>query len=130
MPDNNNQKIIATTLTGQAPGTELSTNELDTAIQKAKEEGKFIDGNIWEILRQRKAKGEWQGEIETIVPKTIMNLSSGAHYYEIEDIKKRSVACVTCPIKHGGILEAHLLTRYKVANGIIYLDDKAMTRTS
>ena len=30
--------------------------------------------------------------------------------------------------KHGGILEPHLLMRYKVENGIIYLDGKPMTR--
>lgn len=123
MSSNNKPYIIPTTGNPQ----DRAINE---AIEKAKSEGKFIDGNIWETLRKRKEEGSWDGEIETIVPKTIMNLTSGAHYYEIEDPRSRSVVCISCPIKHGGILEAHLLTRYKIDKGVIYLDGQAMTRTA
>lgn len=83
--------------------------------------------NIWEVLRERKKRGLWDGEIEEIVPKEY-NLTQGEHYYEIDDLRQRTVKCSACPITHGGILEAHLLTRYEVKNGIIYLDGKPKTK--
>lgn len=83
--------------------------------------------NAWDVLKERKKKGLWDGEITTHEVKDYP-ITSGEHYYEITDIRKREVTCTSCPIKHGGILEAHKLTRYEVKDGIIYLDGKAMTK--
>lgn len=83
--------------------------------------------NIWDVLEERKKKGLWDGEID-VVPIKEYPLTAGEHYYELTDIRKREVTCKSCAIKHGGILEAHLLMRYKVENGVIYLDNKPVTR--
>lgn len=77
--------------------------------------------NLWDKLKKGGA------EIENIEAEEI-NLTSGEHYYIIDDLRTRSVKCISCIKKHGGILESHLLTRYKVENGIIYLDGKATTK--
>lgn len=79
--------------------------------------------DIWRVLEIRKKLGTWHGDIKIEQIKKY-NLSKGPHYYVVEDLRKRSVKCISCPVSHGGILEAHLLARYKVENGIIYLDGK------
>jgi hypothetical protein len=117
-------KIIDEQLVG-APATEENlTLAIEHAVELAKREGKFIPKNIWALLKKRKEEGTFQGEIETLIPKTIVNLTSGEHYYEIEDVRKRSIVCRTCEVRHGGILEAHMLSRYKVEKGVLYLDNK------
>lgn len=78
-------------------------------------------GNVWDILRKK------NHPIETIIPKDIFN-SNSPHHYEITNLHSAEVTCMSCPTKHGGYLEPHLLTRYKVENGIIYLDGHAMTK--
>lgn len=78
--------------------------------------------DIWAVIKERKRLGLWDGDIETheIVE---YNLSSGKHYYEIEDLRKRTIVCTSCAIKHGGILEAKLLTHYRLEDGVLYLRD-------
>ena len=41
--------------------------------------------------------------------------------------RQSSVSAV--PIKHGGVLEAHLLTRYTLKEGVLYLDGEAINKT-
>lgn len=94
--------------------------------KKDKQQGNELP-NIWDILKERKQKGLWHGDIDVVKIKEY-KINSGAHYFVIEDLKKGSVACTSCPIKHGGYLEPHLLTRYEVKDGVIYLDGKAMTQ--
>lgn len=84
--------------------------------------------NIWAALRKAKDAGKWDGEIETITP-TNYSLKKGVHYFEVEDSKKRTVVCTSCPIRHGLILEAHLLTRYTISDGVVSLDGKPLNRT-
>lgn len=84
--------------------------------------------DIWEILKQRKAKGLWDGEIETIEIKST-NLKKGDHYFVIENMRQRSIVCLSCNQKHGGILEARNLHRYKLENGVLYLDGKPTNTT-
>lgn len=84
--------------------------------------------NIWKALEYMKKRGEWDGEIETITPVTY-SLKNGPHYFEVEDPKKRTVVCTSCPIRHGLLLEAHLLTRYRIEDGVVYLDNKPLNRT-
>lgn len=84
--------------------------------------------NIWKALEEAKKRGEWDGEIETITPVNY-SLKNGPHYYEVEDPKKRTVVCTSCPIRHGLILEAHLLTHYRIEDGVVYLNDKPLNKT-
>lgn len=77
-------------------------------------------GSVWDRLRKKKIP------IETIVPKDIFS-SNAPHYFEITNFKTAEVTCRSCPVRHGGYLEAHLLTRYRVTDGVIYLDNKPMT---
>lgn len=127
MPNDRSNKVIKDKL----PGNEwkpIDAETVDEAIQRAKVEGKLIDPNIWEILRQRQKDGTFKGEIQTIILKDAINLRGGTHYYIIEDAKKRSIACLSCPVKHGGVLEAHMLSRYRIEDGILYLDGKAKNK--
>ena len=91
--------------------------------QNSKNKNKEKLPDIWQILEERKKRGLWDGEIKVHQIKEY-SLSKGEHYFIISDNRKREVMCITCPLKHGGILEAHMLTRYKVEDGIIYLDGK------
>lgn len=81
--------------------------------------------DIWRVIDLQKQLGLRDKGYETITPKEF-NLSSGKHYFVLESIGKRSIKCISCPITHGGILEAHLLTRYKLEDGVISLDGKPL----
>lgn len=96
-------------------------------VPKNRNEKKDDIPNIWDVLEERKKKGLWDGEVE-VVPIKEYALTAGEHYFKVTDTKKGEVTCTSCAIQHGGILEAHLLTRYKVEDGVIYLDNKPMTR--
>lgn len=82
--------------------------------------------NVWDVLKERKRRGLWDGEIEVIELKSPQSLNKGRHYYVIENNRERSVKCISCAIPHGTILEAHMLHRYEVKDGIIYLDGKPL----
>lgn len=56
--------------------------------------------------------------------KPFYNLNKGAHYYVLDNPARRTVKCLSCPVAHGGMLEAHLLTRYRLQDGVLYLDEK------
>lgn len=84
--------------------------------------------DIWKVLEERKKKGLWDGEIKVSQIKKYP-ITKGDHYFVITNNRKREVTCMSCPIKHGGILEAHMLSRYRVENGVIYLDGKATNTT-
>ena len=81
--------------------------------------------DLWKVLQKRKKQGKWDGEIE-IIPIKEFNLSKGAHYFVIDNPGKHSIKCISCPISHGGILEAHLLHQYKLEDGVLYLKGKAI----
>lgn len=79
--------------------------------------------DIWEVARSR-------GNTIDTYPVVEYDLSSNnAHFFEIEDLRKRSVKCTSCKVRHGFILEAHRLHEYKLENGILYLKGKALNRT-
>jgi len=88
----------------------------------ATEEKNSAPGNIWEHLRDLKKKGLFKGEITEIIPKDF-NITQAPHYYVVDDLRRRSIKCISCPIIHGGVLEAHLLTRYRIEDGVLYFDD-------
>ena len=79
--------------------------------------------DFWQTLAKMKEEGTWEGEIETHEAGKEIPLTKGEHYYIISDRRKRIVECISCPVKHGGILEAHLLTKYKIENGVLYYND-------
>lgn len=85
--------------------------------------------DIWKILEERKKRGLWDGEIKIHQIKEYP-LSKGEHYFIISNNPAREVMCISCPLQHGGILEAHMLARYKVENGVIYLDGKPTNKAS
>ena len=84
--------------------------------------------NVWDVLKERKKRGLWDGEVTTHTVREF-NLRGGEHYYIIENLRIGGVKCVSCPIAHGGILEQHMLHRYEVKNGIIFLDGEAKNKT-
>ena len=91
--------------------------------QNSKNEEKEKLPDIWKVLEERKKRGLWDGEIKIHQIKEYP-LNKGEHYFIISNNRAREVKCTSCPLSHGGILEAHMLTRYKVENGVIYLDGK------
>ncbi len=83
--------------------------------------------DIWKVLDLREKLGLRKEKIDIIQTREF-NLTKGEHYFVMESIGKRSIKCISCPITHGGILEAHLLTRYKLEDGVLYLDDKPQNK--
>lgn len=90
-------------------------------ILNTEAKGVEIPKDIWKILEEKKKRGLWSGEIERI-PIKEFNLSSGKHYYVVEDARKRSVKCISCTITHGTFLEAKYLTRYTIVDGVLSFD--------
>jgi hypothetical protein len=84
--------------------------------------------DIWKVLEKRKKKGLWDGEIE-VIETTSQSLIKGAHYYVIDDPKQASIRCISCSVPHGGILEAHMLHRYNVKDGVLYFDGEPANQT-
>jgi hypothetical protein len=82
---------------------------------------------FWNKIKELHQKGILKGDYREY-EKPYYNLLKGEHYYEIEDAKKGSIVCTSCPVRHGGILESHLLARYKVEDGVLYLDDQAINK--
>lgn len=89
--------------------------------------------DFWSVHAERFAKGLTKEPIITEHPKSTVNLSKlmrdSKHYFVVEDPKRRMVSCSICPMKHGGILEAHLLTQYKIENGVLSFQGKAINET-
>ena len=78
-------------------------------------------------LEKRKKRGMWDGEVERHEIKE-HNITTGKHYYVL-DQKKREVVCTSCPVRHGGILEAKHLMDYKVEDGVLFFKGKACNET-
>lgn len=85
--------------------------------------------DLWQTQEKRIQKGLATTPITVEHPKKTYNLSKGVHYFEVENAARKSIVCTSCPVRHGGILEAHLLTRYKLEDGILYLDGQAINQT-
>lgn len=88
--------------------------------------------DIWGVLQSRFDKGLTTTPITTEHAKSEVNLSrlmqDKPHYFEIEDIRKRIIACTSCPIKHGGILDASDLSQTKIENGVLFYKGEAINR--
>ena len=84
--------------------------------------------DIFEELTKRKRKGLYSGDVDHIEIKE-HNLTSGKHFYEFESIQNRTIVCTTCPVRHGGILEAKHLLDYELKAGVLYFKGKACNET-
>lgn len=87
-----------------------------------------IKKDIFKELEEKKAQGIWDGKVERIEFKE-HSLIKGKHYYEIEDVKKRTIVCISCPVRHGGVLEAKHLLDYQIKKGVLYFKGKAVNET-
>lgn len=96
--------------------------------EKEESEAPEVEPDIFEGLKKRKKSGLWSGEVETIEMKE-HNLSSGKHFFEFLDIRKREIVCTSCPIRHGGILEAKDLMNYELKGGVLYFKGRAINDT-
>lgn len=84
--------------------------------------------DFWGVHAERFKRGLTHEPIVVEHPKQTYTLSRGAHYFVIENIRTRSVMCITCPIRHGGILESHMLTQYKLEDGVLFYKGKAINK--
>lgn len=103
--------------------TNFDTRDLMEQLKKANEDQTKPD--IWKILEERKRRGHWNGEIQVLPIKTF-SLIKGKHYYVVENNRKRSIKCIACPVVHGTFLESHMLTRYKLEDGVLSVDGKPL----
>lgn len=111
-----NQKQNNVLITSNEP---LQEGELDTPSE-------ILD--FWGVHAERFKKGLTKNPIVIEHPKQTFTLSKGVHYFVIEDVRRRSIACTSCPVKHGGILEAHMLMDYRVESGVLYYKGKAINQ--
>lgn len=77
--------------------------------------------DIWAEQARRGAKIE-RHEIKEYV------LSGGEHYWAIDDARTRGVICLSCPIRHGGIIDAKEASETTIKKGIIYFRGKEITK--
>lgn len=88
-----------------------------------------VDSNtFWSRIKWLHERGLWGGDYREY-EKPYYNLNKGAHYYVMENSRRRTIKCISCPVSHGGILEAHLLTRYSLGNGVLFFDGKPTNTT-
>lgn len=99
-------------------------NNESEALQK-KQKPEVLD--IWQVLAERKRRGLFQGEIDVVQTKEF-NLTRGAHYFVVADNRGRDIKCISCPISHGCILDARNLTKYKIEDGVIFYNGKALNK--
>ena len=103
--------------------TDNNVSDLMEQLREANQDKEAPD--LWKVLEERKRKGLWNGEIQTIETKSY-SLSKGKHYFVVENPRTRSIKCISCPISHGTLLEAKYLTRYKLDDGVLSFDGKAL----
>jgi len=83
--------------------------------------------SFWQKMKWLHERGLHKGDYQEY-EKPYYNLNKGGHYYVMDDPRKHTIKCISCPVKHGGILEAHKLSRYRLENGVLFLDDKAINQ--
>lgn len=101
----------------------IPTNRQDDQPDEFKEPEALHGDAFWNRIKWLHEKGLHKGDYQEY-EKPYYNLNKGGHYYVLDDPKRKTIRCISCPIKHGGLLEAHLLTRYRLHEGILYFDEK------
>jgi len=76
--------------------------------------------DIWSVLEQRGHKIRRSKVKE-------FSLTGGKHYWVIDNLKEKSVKCISCPVKHGGIIDAKEAALTTVRDGVIYFKGKPVT---
>jgi len=84
--------------------------------------------SFWAKIKWLKDRGLHKGDYQEY-EKPFYNLNKGGHYFVLDNSAKRTIKCISCPVKHGGMLEAHLLTRYALKDGVLSLDGRAINQT-
>lgn len=84
--------------------------------------------SIIDHLESRRKELGFKGEIRTHHGKDLFRSGKDDHYYILTNNRKRIIECISCKIRHGGVLEAHLLTRYKLNGGVLSLDGKEINK--
>lgn len=110
----------------QLPRIPTNKSEDDPAEFQQPEEQP--SSTFWAKIKWLKERGLHKGDYQEY-EKPYYNLNKGSHYYVLENSAKRTIKCISCPVKHGGVLEAHLLTRYALKEGVLYLDGKPINQT-
>ena len=87
--------------------------------KKRKPKKKLPD--IWEVAAR-------QGKKIKHLRYREFNLTGGEHYWVIDDPRKLTVKCISCPVEHGGIIDARDAVHTKVKDGIIYYKGKPITK--
>ena len=80
--------------------------------------------DIWESLEQA-GKGELIQHFDAPQYK----LTTGEHYWVVSDPKRLEISCTSCPIKHGGIIDAHEAYKTNIIDGVIYVDGNPISKT-
>lgn len=110
------------------PNSSSEPSKMQSAGAKVFEIAEDEKPDLFAVLEERKRRGQWKGQVDRHEVKEY-TLSGGQHYYEMESLAKRSIVCTSCPIKHGGILEAHLLGLYELKEGVLYFKGKGINET-
>lgn len=111
----------------ESPHNQNRDPEREKLVRELESEREKETPDIWKVLELEGKLGLTKSKIE-VLPFREFNLSSGEHYFIMEDAKRRIIKCVSCPIPHGGVLEAHLLMRYKLEDGVLFLDEKPINK--
>jgi len=106
----------------------IPTNKNQDDPQEFEEQQPITGDRFWNTIKWLHDRGFHKGDYREY-ESPHYNLNKGEHYYVIEDAKKGSIKCISCPVKHGGILEAHLLTKYTLKDGILSLNGKPINQT-
>lgn len=105
----------------------MSSNSSKMKNEKTEETNK-PKVSVIDLLEHKDEDHVFHNEVKTHHGKDLFRSKSEEHYYVLSDNRKRVIRCISCKILHGGILEAHLLTRYKINDGVLSLDGKAVNK--
>lgn len=105
----------------------VPTNKAEDDPQEFQAPEESGSSTFWAKIKWLKERGFHKGDYQEY-EKPFYNLNKGGHYYVLKSPSSYTIECISCPVKHGGILEAHLLTRYTLKDGVLYLDGRAVNQ--
>jgi len=106
----------------------IPTNRTEDDPAEFKEQPAVESSTFWSRIKWLHDRGLHKGDYQEY-EKPYYNLNKGVHYFVMQDSRRRMIKCISCPVAHGGILEAHLLTRYTIHEGVLSLDGKPINQT-
>lgn len=105
----------------------IPTNKAEDDPQEFVSPEPEVGSSFWKKMKWLHDRGLHKGDYQEY-EKPYYNLNKGAHYYVLDSASSYTIRCLSCPVKHGGILEAHLLTRYALKDGVLYFDGKPVNQ--